>query len=129
MAKSVGKLLAERVLEARSPLYQWLRTNYAQIHPIIVRHPSWQALAKTAFDSGLRGTDGGPPSRQAVRKAWLGLVQEMEAESKGKPGRTRTRAKVRAQPAPTAAASPAANDPDRADDPPPRHTFTPAKIR
>lgn len=90
MAKNVGRLLAERMLASRSPLYRWLRENRDEIAPILAVKPVWQIVAKTAADSGVRMPKGAMPSRQAVRKAWLRLEQDMEAESKVKVRKART---------------------------------------
>jgi hypothetical protein len=95
-AKKVAKMLMAEMRESRSPLYRWLRTNYADIKPIIdsQARPAWQALARTAAESGL-----GKPSRQAVRKAWLRLDADMTVPPKSKP------ASVSAPPQPAAQAA------------------------
>jgi hypothetical protein len=138
MAKSVGKLLAESMLQSRSELYRWLHANYAQIAPIIdaQRRPSWEALAKTAGESGLPR-----PTRQGVRKAWMRLKQDMD-EAGGKPSTTREHTKARGeaiaiaerQPAPIVSSPavstlPGIDEQGPPDEPPSRHAFRPAKIR
>jgi hypothetical protein len=136
MAKSVSKLLAESMLQSRSELYRWLHANYAQIAPIIdaQRRPSWEALARTAGESGLPR-----PTRQGVRKAWMRVKQDMD-EAGGKPATTRTHAKATAiavterQPAPIVSSPavsilPGIDEQETPDEPPSRHAFRPAKIR
>jgi hypothetical protein len=94
MAKKVGRLLVERMLANRSPLYRWLRENRDEIAPILAIKPVWQVVAKTAADSGVRMPKDAMPSRQAVRKAWMRLEQDMEAESKIKVRKARTAPEV-----------------------------------
>jgi hypothetical protein len=102
MAKKVGKLLAQRMLEDRSHLYRWLYDNRAEIEPIISAKPAWQALAKTAAESGVRTSTGDLPSRQAVRKAWMRLQADTQSVSK-----TETRKSASGSRAGHAASSPA----------------------
>ncbi|MFL5283082.1 MAG: hypothetical protein ACJ8AW_19340 [Rhodopila sp.] len=79
MSKPVGQQLAARVLEARSPLHQWLFENRTEIAAVLAGQvrPGWQALANTVADNGVTDQHGKPPTRHAVRKAWKAIERSM----------------------------------------------------
>jgi len=98
-------MLEASVEKGRSKLYLWLSANHADIASVLEkqRRPSWQALARTAHDSGL-----GNPSRQTVRKAWMRVVEDKEREANGSKSASRAGRSAPHLPAPTASALPAA---------------------
>ncbi len=122
--------LARRILEKaqsrRSPLYRWLRENYADIATAMsLPRPSWTALAETAVEAGQVDDNGKPPNANSVRAAWIRVCRDL-----GKPHSTRLRAST--------ATMPETGKPRLAteshDEPPPyepatRHVFRPAKLR
>lgn len=80
VVKNLGQLVANKALEGRSDLYQWMHANYAQLLPILTRpRPPWTALAKTAWEAGEKASDGEPHSRQVMWKTWQQLHRNMSA--------------------------------------------------
>jgi hypothetical protein len=79
MRRNVGKLLAARTLQGRSPLYRWLHAHHAEIaaHMATQARPAWEALAQTARDTGQLDSNGNPPNRHSIRKAWQTLERDL----------------------------------------------------
>jgi hypothetical protein len=79
MRRNIGKLLAARTLQGRSPLYRWLYAHHAEIaaHMAAQARPAWEALAQTARDTGQLDSNGNPPNRHSIRKAWQTLERDL----------------------------------------------------
>jgi hypothetical protein len=79
MRRNVGKMLAARTLQGRSPLYRWLHAHRAEIaaHMATQTRPAWEALAQTARDTGQLDSNGNPPNRHSIRKAWQTLERDL----------------------------------------------------
>lgn len=107
MRRNVGKMLAARTLQGRSPLYRWLHAHHAEIaaHMATQARPAWEALAQTARDTGQLDSNGNPPNRHSIRKAWQTLERDLNrSPTPRKPGAPTTRAPVSSPVAPPASA-------------------------
>jgi hypothetical protein len=82
MRRTVGKMLAARTLQGRSPLYRWLHAHHAEItaHMATQARPAWEALAQTARDTGQLDSNGNPPNRHSIRKAWQTLERDLNRQ-------------------------------------------------
>lgn len=82
MTKHVGKMLAARALQGRSPLYRWLHKHQAEIAAAMASQarPAWEALAQTARDTGQLDANGNPPNRHSIRKAWQTLQRDLNRQ-------------------------------------------------
>jgi hypothetical protein len=103
-------------LKKRGTLRAWMVENRSAFHDRLLTHkPDWPTLARVFTQAGLLDSRGNAPTAEATRKTWY-RVQATEVTKK-----------------PPALISPASTlEPKEAvsdDDPPPRHTFRPAKIR
>jgi hypothetical protein len=141
MTKSVGKILAVRALQGRSPLYRWLHAHHAEIAADMATRsrPAWEALAQTARDTGQLDANGNPPNRQSIRKAWHTLERDLNRQPAVRTSASFAQPARPAQPIqPAAVAAPAM--PDRpapvispADVPAaptrPRHVFSVARFK
>jgi hypothetical protein len=107
MRRNVGKLLAARTLQGRSPLYRWLHAHHAEIaaHMATQVRPAWEALAQTARDTGQLDSNGNPPNRHSIRKAWQTLERDLNRTlTIRKPGVSTTQPPVSSPVAPPASA-------------------------
>lgn len=128
---ALAKRILEKAQNRRSPLYRWLRENYADIaRAMSLPRPSWTALAETAAEAGQVDERGRPPNANSVRAAWIRVCRDL-----GKPHGTRAPTNheaAAAHPAPTKSApeTPALIDyAELNDGSPTRHTFRPAKLK
>ena len=121
---ALAKRILEKAQSRRSPLYRWLRENYADIATAMsLPRPSWTALAETAVEAGQVDDNGKPPNANSVRAAWIRVCRDL-----GKPHSTRRRASTLAGPGPGVKLVPERQEPPP-DEPPTRHVFRPAKLR
>jgi hypothetical protein len=105
MRRNVGKMLAARTLQGRSPLYRWLHAHHAEIaaHMANQARPAWEALAQTARDIGQLDSNGNPPNRHSIRKAWQTLERDLNRPlTTRKPGEPTTQPPVGSPVAPSA---------------------------
>jgi hypothetical protein len=111
MRKPVGALLSDVALARRSPLYQWLWRNRAEIAEAFAAQsrPAWTALAGAANAAGVVDRAGQPYSRDAVRKAW----QMVQRDMKRAPSRPVAPISAERQPAPLAQTTPSTSDEPR----------------
>ncbi len=123
----------------RSSVYRWLRENYIEIAKAIPVRGSWDALRRAAIEAEIT-TRRGPPTVAALRSAWLRVVADVEragghASRKSAKAPTATsqpatpsRRRTKAQPIDSHVAG--APEPDVHDqEPPPKFTFHPTKLR
>jgi hypothetical protein len=139
MVKNIGRLVTAYALKSRPKLYQWMHANYAELKPVLTQpRPSWEALAKAAFDHGQLNKDGKPYSRQVAWKTWKQLNQDIEAAS-ARPAGGHQNPPPRMPITPAAAerqtasaSGPPEHQPSpiiRPDDPPPRFQRKPVVMR
>jgi hypothetical protein len=129
MAKRFSKLLAETVRENRSYWYRWVDQHSDEISEVFATQarPPWSALVKAATDSGAVDENGRPPTREALRKAWLRLQQDRARRS----GAAVAPRRQSAQPAPTPwqPAPPAPVTANQADPTRPPSSFSPVPVK
>jgi hypothetical protein len=94
----IRQTMAEKTAEGAGPkrLYAWLRTRYDELAAAKAElGPTWQQFTDTVIAQGARMGRDRIPSVDAVRKAFLRVEHDLEAEKKSRP--------VRRQPPPPVA--------------------------
>lgn len=122
--EAFGKLLG------RSPLLGWMRQHHALItERMNTVRPSWDDIARTLAELGVRDANGQPPKTEAVRRAYHRVAGALNAK-----GQRRRRSKAQIAAAKAAASplvpiAPAFDPTEGAFDvkPPPR--FKPASLK
>jgi hypothetical protein len=106
-------------------LEAWMRDHFTDLKNELPPHrANWSALAERLGRAGLTNALGGELTAHTARKTWQRVRDTMD-EPPPSQGEAPTGSQRRGRPE---AASPIV-EPLESDDLPPRHTFTPAKIR
>lgn len=62
-----------------SPVYRWMRANYAELRKSFEDgSPNWNAVAVALAEAGLTDRDGNPPIAGTVSQTWYRVVKAME---------------------------------------------------
>lgn len=136
MAKDVGAAIAAKVRKAavtdrRSPLYLWMLANHAGFSATVAEagRPNWKALSEAFAEEGLMDLKNKPPTPEGARLTWLKVrkvVKARDAERSAARLHQAGRTQQRDAPPPL----PGTGADDAADDaPPPKHDWTPTKLR
>jgi hypothetical protein len=105
-------------------LEAWMRDHFTDLKKELPPHrANWSALAERLGRAGLTNALGGELTAHTARKTWQRVRDAMDVPTPSQ-GEAPTEPKRRG----LKAASPVV-EPLESDDLPPRHTFTPAKIR
>lgn len=122
------KLAAQVMLPGRrSQLYNWLRGHYAELSEARRQvRSTWEDLAAIVVDAGVKGARGQEPTAEVVRKAWQAVTRDLKP-AEGTPAEPASDAPPR--PRRKAAKGDQSAPDDDSGDLPPRHTFTPARIK
>jgi hypothetical protein len=105
----------------RSPLYRWMFARADDLKKMLDDiHPSWDAVAAVLPQTDeVKDGEGKRPNGERVRKTWY---EVRSAKGWAKP--------LDKSPAPASSPMPKpATDDSPEDEPPPRHTFRPVKLR
>jgi hypothetical protein len=113
---------------AASSIDAWMRDNFEALQKELRPYrANWETLADRLGQAGLTNTAGGKLTAATARKTWQRIRADMGTEPvRERQGRRHgTPASARR----TGADETPSTEPNDASDPPPRHTFGPAKIR
>jgi hypothetical protein len=106
-------------------LEAWMRDHFADLKKELPPHrANWSALAERLGRAGLTNALGGELTAHTARKTWQRVRDAMDVPTPSQ-GEAPTGSQQRGRPEATAPIV----EPHDDDDLPPRHTFTPAKIR
>lgn len=102
-------------LSGRSPLLGWMRQHHALItERMNTVRPSWDSIARTLAELGIRDANGEPPKTEAVRRAYHRVTGALNAK-----GQRRRRSKAEMAVAKAGASRTPATAPIAAPTPPP----------
>jgi hypothetical protein len=106
-----------RAFPRNSDLYRWLRANKRTVESALkATGAGWDGLLAVVLDAGIKGRHGTPPNERSVRKVWLRVCADLDAEAaervaakkdKAQPHRSRSRGDWQPPINTTASATPA----------------------
>ena len=120
-------ILTRAAKTRRSSLYVWMLENHDTFRGVVREavRPNWDALAVAFAGKDLTDAEGKPPSAEVTRQTWWKVRKVVDARAKA----ARQPQQPRSTPITSDQTSRPTADLETRDDPPPRHTFRPAKIR